>query len=560
VARIPLLPTARLSSAETRRPILRGLSGRRSAPLRRFCAALALAALVAGCGSTTAAAPRRAHSDLVSIIEAEGFLHADPPRALATFASMGIDEVRVFLSWTSFAPDPTAKIMPTFSASDPAAYPQADWSTLDEIVRDAAAQGIGLDFTLGGPAPAWAVGPGAPPGSAYDTGWMPSARRFGQFVHAVSERYSGHYVPPGATRPLPRVSFWSIWNEPNYGHYLSPEAIGGVEVAPRLYRGLVNAAWRALLATGHGPRSDTILIGETAPRGLDGPGLPGDFSGMMPLRFVRALYCVNTGLQPLEGQAARARGCPVGSGAGSRFVAENPALFQASGFADHPYPDALAPNVRTTGVLGDSDYADFAALGSLAQTLDRAASAYGQHAALPIYSTEFGYRTNPPTALGLPLRTAALYLNQSEYLSWRNPRIRSYDQYLLSDPPASARTDFDTGIEFGDGRPKPYVYDAYRMPLYLPVTHGHRGSRLEVWGCVRSAPFVAAHTGHPQHVQIQFAPAPTSSYRTVRTLRLTDQHGYFDVLVRFPGSGQVRLQWSGLGHPEHSRTQAISLS
>ena len=530
--------------------------------MRLSCAAVALAAVIAGCGSTTAAAPRRAHSNLISIIEAEGFLHADPPRALARFVSMGVDEVRVYLPWGSFAPDPTATTTPGFNATDPAAYPSTDWGQLDQIVRDAAAVGIGLDFTIGGPAPAWAIGPGAPHGSPYDTGWMPSARAFGQFVHAVAERYSGHYVAPGETRPLPRVSFWSIWNEPNYGHYLSPQAIGPVEVAPRLYRAIANAAWKALQETGHSPSRDTILIGETAPRGLAGPGLPGDFSGMMPLRFIRALYCVNAGFQPLQGQAARQRGCPATPSADRRFVTRNPALFHATGFADHPYPDALAPNVRTQSAVVPeaNDYADFAALGSLEQTLDRAAAAFGQHPKLGIYSTEFGYRSNPPTALGVPLRTAALYLNQSEYLSWRNPRIHSYDQYLLSDPPAGAKTDFDTGLEFGDGRPKPYVYDAFRMPLYLPVTRGRRGARLEVWGCVRPAPVVAARTDHPQHVRIQFAAAGTSRYRTLRILRLLDRHGYFDVLVRFPSSGRVRLQWSGSGRPVHSRTQQIRLS
>ncbi|HET9719749.1 MAG TPA: hypothetical protein VFP55_06715, partial [Solirubrobacteraceae bacterium] len=347
---------------------------------------MALAAVIAGCGSVQAPAPRRGHSNLISIIEAEGFLHSDPARALNTFASMGVDEVRVYLPWSSYAPDPAAATAPAFNASDPAAYPPSDWVQLDQIVRDAAAVGIGLDFTIGPPAPEWAIGPGAPHGSPYDTGWMPSATRFGAFVHALGERYSGRYAPPGATRPLPRVRFWSIWNEPNYGHYLSPEAIGPVEVAPRLYRDILRAAWSALSATGHTPRRDTILIGETAPRGLVGPGLPGDFSGMMPLRFVRALYCVDSGFHPWRGRAAQARGCPATASAHRAFVAQNPALFHASGFADHPYPDALPPNVRTVGVPGDSDYADFAALGNLESTLDRAAGAYGQHVRLPIYS------------------------------------------------------------------------------------------------------------------------------------------------------------------------------
>ncbi len=538
--------------------MLTGLPGSRIA-LRLCCAATVLGALVAGCGSTALAPLHRTHSNLISIFEDEHFLHTDPSKALSTFKALGVDEVRVFIPWASFAPDPMATTAPAFNASDPAAYPATNWILLDEIVRDAAADRIGIDLTIGGPIPTWAEGPGAPRGSPYDIGWMPSASRFGQFVHALGLRYSGRYIPPGESRPLPRVDFWSIWNEPNYGHYLSPQAVGSVEVAPRVYRSLLDAAWTALGATGHNPQRDTILIGETAPRGVAGPGLPGDFGGMMPLRFIRALYCVGADLQRLQGKAAVQRRCPSTAAEDKRFVSDNPALFKASGFADHPYPDASAPNVRTVGVPGDSDYADFAALSSLETTLDGAAAAWGQKVQLPIYSTEFGYRTDPPTALGVPPKTAALYLNQAEYLSWLNPRIRSYDQYLLFDPGPTARSDFDTGLESWIGTPKPYVYDAYRMPLYLPVTHDSRNAELEVWGCVRPAPVVAARTHTLQRVQIQFEPTGSSRYRTLRTLRLTDPHGYFDVLVRFPSSGQVRLRWAGSGRALYSRVQAISL-
>ncbi len=551
------MPASLQSWAKPARPILTGLPGSRSVSLRVSCGAVVLACLLAACGSSTPVAPQRTHSNLISIIEAEGFLHANPLQALRTFRSLGVDEVRVYLTWSSFAPDPTSPTAPVFNAADPAAYPASDWGALDKIVRSAATVGIGLDFTVGGPAPAWAVGPTAPHGSPYDGGWMPSSRRFGQFVHALGVRYSGHYLPSGASSRLPSVNFWAIWNEPNYGHYLSPQAVGSVEVSPRVYRGLLDAAWSALLATGHRPPRDTILIGETAPRGLVGPGLPGDFSGMVPLRFIRALYCVDSSLQPLRGRAAAVRGCPVTAAADHRFVRANPGLFQASGFADHPYPDAFAPDIRTPL---EPDYADFAALGNLERTLTRAAAAFGQTVRLPIYSTEFGYRTNPPTSLGVPLRAAALYLNQSEYLSWRDPRVRSYDQYLLTDPPAAARTDFDTGLEFADGRPKPSVYAAFRMPLYLPVTRARRGQVLQVWGGVRPAPVTAARTGHRPRVLIQWRSGAGSRYRTLRTLPISDPHGYFDTFIRFPGSGEVRLQWSGSGRALHSRTQSIRLS
>ena len=79
------------------------------------------------------------------------------------------------------------------------------------------------------------------------------------------------YTPVGTSAPLPRVGFWSVWNEPNVGSSsLSPQTVNGVEVGPRLYRGLLDAAWSALQATGHG--GDTILIGELASTGHANPG------------------------------------------------------------------------------------------------------------------------------------------------------------------------------------------------------------------------------------------------------------------------------------------------
>src|SRR2546421_209080 len=64
--------------------------------------------------------------------------------------------------------------------------------------------GIGVSFTLTGPAPLWAAGRGAPRGAPYGGGsWKPSARAFGDFVHAMATRYDGRYTPAGSTKPLP---------------------------------------------------------------------------------------------------------------------------------------------------------------------------------------------------------------------------------------------------------------------------------------------------------------------------------------------------------------------
>src|SRR5579884_1212539 len=190
------------------------------------------------------APPASASGSQVSIMQDSARVLADPSGTLATFRALGVSMVRVVVIWAQIAPDWQARTPPDgFDASDPAAYPQENWAPYDEIVKQANADGIDVDFTLSGGAPRWAEGPGIPAAAVGNQYWArrPSARAFGQFVHAVGERYSGSYVPAGQTAPLPRVSFWAIWNEPNFGEDLGPQAIKGstVSVAPGMYRGLV---------------------------------------------------------------------------------------------------------------------------------------------------------------------------------------------------------------------------------------------------------------------------------------------------------------------------------
>lgn len=468
-------------------------------------------------------------------------LDNDPPATLALFKSLGATRVRLFIRWSAIAPDSTSRRAPAgFDASNPSAYAPASWATDDTIIRDAKAAGIGIDLTVGPGVPTWAEGPGEPKGGVVGV-WKPSAVDFGEFMHALGVRYSGHYTPPGSTSPLPKINFWAMWNEPNYGQDLAPQAIDHtkVEVSPRLYRGLVDAAWKALHATGHG--GDTFLFGETAPRGQTQGNHPGNFDGMVPLRFLRALYCVDADYRPLQGAAAAARGCPATAAGAKAFPRQNPALFHATGYSDHPYPQGeLAPNVREAD---EPDFADLASLPELESTLDRSQAAYGQDTKLPIYSTEFGYQTDPPEPGRPSPAAAAAYLNWSEYISWLDPRVRSYDQYLVRDPTTGGASSFVTGLEFANGTPKP-TFAAFRMPLFLPRTHVQAGGRLEVWGCVRPAPYAARATHRPQSVRIQFAAGTGGAFRTVRDLRLTTPHGYFDTAVSFPGSGRVRLAWT----------------
>ena len=484
---------------------------------------------------------------------------AAPGPTLQTLRELGVGVVRVTLAWNAVAPETRPS---GFNPVLPASYPAANWSIYDQIVRDAHADDITVDFSLTGPAPLWAAGGGQPsPGNSGE--WKPSATAFGEFVEAVATRYSGSYNPTtdtiahGDTNDLSRVSSWELWNEPNFGMDLAPQAINGstVPASAPAYRSLLGAGWRGLGLTGHG--RDTIVIGNLDARGSNrkpNPGQPqgppGNFGATKPLQFVRTLYCVSSTYTELRGAAAAAAGCPTTAAGSRQFKAAHPALFRASGFADHPYPVNLPPTEASSRDR-DRDFAEFSELTRLASTLDRLERIYGSGMRFPIYNNEYGYITNPPNNSSnhfVSPATAATYINWAEYLPWRNSRIASTMQYLLYDPNPTKNVPefggFASGLIFYGGTPKP-GYNAYRLPLFLPVTTTQHGRSLEVWGCVRPAYFAALDTGGPpQQVQIQFERGSRGAFTTLRTETITSARGYFDLHISFPASGTVRLAWS----------------
>jgi hypothetical protein len=253
--------------------------------------------------------------------------------------------------------------------------------------------------------------------------------------------------------------------------------------------------------------------------------------------------------------AASQRGCPTDAAGSGSFAREHPGLFRASAFAAHPYPQGLPPNAATPD---EPDFAELAELPKLERVLDTLQHVYRSSTSFPIYSTEFGYQTTPPDKeLGTTSpQQAAYYLNWAEYLTWRDPRVRSFDQFLLVDPPLG---NFASGLEFANGVPKPGYY-AYRLPIYLPVTSTTSGQQLEVWGCVRPARFARLDTGLPQRVAIQFQSGGRGPFKTVKALTLLDPYGYFDVRMKFRTSGVVRLAWSDRHGPTiYSRTVSIAI-
>jgi hypothetical protein len=510
--------------------------------------ALLLSAAFASALATTA----RADSTQITIMQDDSNVLNNPVSTLDSFRALGVTDVRIFLGWESIAPSPNSRKQPRgFNPSNPASYPARNWAPYDAAVRDAAARGMGVNFVITGPAPLWATKPGAKGRgvtSLTEHNYYPSAPDFGSFVTAVGRRYDGGFTPAGSSSPLPAVRFWAIWDEPNYGYQLAPQATSkGVEIAPEIYRGLLDHAWSALRATGHG--SNTILFGDTAPRGANVPGVA---NGMVPLRFLRALYCVNSSFQELRGTAASERACPTTAAASRHFRSQNPALFDTSGFAAHLYTSGQVSRPNLPDPSNEHDYAGLIDLRNLERTLDRLNSVYGSHTKFPIYNTEFGFQTNPPRAqcgcIFLSPTTAGYYLNWSEYIEWSDPRVRSDAQYLLYDAPgppghSSSESVFSSGLLYLNGTPKA-DYDAFELPLYLASTSTSHGGSLEVWGQVRPAPFAAKDSGLAQQVAVQFQPSSGGAWTTVETVTITNSEGFFRVPVTFPSSGSVRLEWS----------------
>ncbi len=483
----------------------------------------------------------------VAMFEDFTALTSNPVNTLQILRSLGVGIVQVPVPWAQVAVDPNSRARP---AGD--AYPSASWAVFDTIDRDAQKDGIQLDLMLTPGAPLWANAAGQPPRDPYGGVWRPSAQDYGRFVEAAGTRYSGHYTPPGASSPLPRVSFWDLWDEPNWGPSLQPQLLlDPLRIASAaIYRRLLDAAWSALQATGHG--SDTTVIGNLSPRGTTTapPRFPlpaAAYYTASPLGFTRALYCVDGSYNALRGRAAAEVGCPTTATGSRRFREAHPALFEAPGFGIHPYPINLPPIKADTT---NSDTVEFSQIPHLVTALDKVQHAYGSKTRMGIYITEYGYITHPPNAgvTYLSPQRAGSFLNWSEYLAWRNPSIASTMQYILYDPPPGpsffGEGGFATGLASSSGKPKANFF-AYRMPIWMPLTHTSPGHGLEVWGCARPAPYAYLDAHQPQSVQIQLRRDSTGQFQAVRTVQLTPQRGcYFDVRIRFPSSGTVRLKWS----------------
>jgi hypothetical protein len=508
-----------------------------------------LTAVVAACAlACVLPAAGAASGTQQTIIQDDTWMIYSPPAqvlgAMEAMKSLGVNVIRVSVVWSLVAPDPNSAQPPAnFDATVPSDYPPGAWDRYQLLVGLAHGLGMQVYFQLTAPAPLWATPP-QPLNQGYRWSHDPNAAEFGQFAEAVGREFAG------------QVNYWSIWNEPNIGGWMTPQwntLKNGrkVQASPAIYRAMLDDAWSGLQAAGQG--HETILVGETAAYGFSWKGYGADMS---PITFVQALYCVSASYKPLTGAAATEIGCPK-SGNRNAFRRAHPALFDATGWAHHPYDFNHPPGFH----LKDPGAADLVDLPRLEHALNRAQTAYGSHRKLPLYLTEWGYQSDPPDPfVHFSEAQQADYLNQGEYMAWRDPRVAAFGQFLLVDSapftqyPAGSRaywSSFQSGLITTGGALKP-AFHAFQLPIWLP--DARHGPHVPVWGQLRPANHAGLQTG-----TLQFLARGAHGWKEVATVRTRNSQGFFLVHVRIRSAGRLQLSWPdpSTGAVDHSREATV---
>jgi hypothetical protein len=447
--------------------------------------------------------------------------------ALQRMKALGVDYVRVTVLWKVVAH--RMKHSQRKHADRPQAYPKVGWDRYDRLVRDGKKYGIGIYLDVTGPGPSWAMG--TPPRSQrrYADTWDPKPREFYKFVEAVGRRYSGGYHDENEDRGvLPRVSFWSIYNEPNQPGWLTPQYKGSTPWSPVLYRNLWYYGRSGLDNTGH--KNDIVLIGETAPLGNTNTN---PASPIEPKKFIREFFCRSSSYHQYRGASARRRDC-------STLKRVEP--FNYTAWAHHPYTKKAAPTHRDS----NRDAITMANIGELPAVLDRIKVRKTGFAQFDFGAlTEFGYETDPPDPFsGVSLAKQAAYINIGDYLAYKQPRIIANTQFLLRDVggvnryPASDKRhwfNYQSGLLTVKGVPKPSAV-SYRFGLLVTK---QRASSTSFWGWPRFLP-----NGAQASVQMQFKPAGTKTFNNVGNPVAINKVGFFEASEPVAAAGTWRAAFT----------------
>ncbi len=276
-------------------------------------------------------------------------------------------------------------------------------------MTNAAAAGQDIVLTLWR-TPNWATKYNKKPHRIY-TQQVPKPALLGLFARVAAIRYSGTFVPPGAAAPLPRVTRWEAWNEPNQIGGLAPQVRFRKFTAPLDYAAMLTAVYKNVhaVAAANGYKVQ-VAGGSLAPyKGK---------SGMSPITFLKRM--------------AKAK---------PKFDV----------VAVHPYPQVprrgLRDGVRAPDV-SIHNYAEFVA----------AVDALWPKKKYKFWITEFGWQS-VPDPFGTTLPQQATLIKQSiNILKKRFKRTEMLINFLIVDEERLAG--WQSGLRTFDGTKKP-GYDAW---------------------------------------------------------------------------------------------------
>jgi hypothetical protein len=428
-----------------------------------------------------------APSDLVEVTPAVR------AKALVQLQALGVKALRVELYWHTVAPAPDSVRRPSFDATDPASY---NWGGYDALLAEAERLHWQVLLTVTSPVPKWATA------GRKDLVTRPNNRQFKEFMTAVGRHYGSE------------VSLYAIWNEPDHPAFLRPQFNSrGTPESPRIYRGLFQAGYAGLQSAGIS--KPKVLMGETAPVGYDKVNVRKEGRGALlhdvaPLAFLREALCLNS-------KYRRSGTC---------------GMLPVYGYAHHAYTVGT-PFYRPS----EADDVTIGVLSRLSSALDRAASAHAIPGRVPIYLTEFGIQSKP-NVLGVSLAKQAEYDAIAERISWANPHVAAFSQYLLRDdrlggaPGSSVHggfIGFQTGLETVRGARKP-LYFGFPVPL----TVSKQGHSFSLWGLVRPS-------GGATKLKVLVQPRGSRGYRTLKVVQ-TNSSGYWTLRSSVQGV-HWRVSW-----------------
>jgi hypothetical protein len=233
-----------------------------------------------------------------------------------------------------------------------------------------------------------------------------SLTEFTKFTRALASRYSGRY------EGYPYVRFFSLWNEPNRGIFLSPQFDSkGRSVAPALYAKLARAGYAGVKA---GNPKALVAIGETASNGRDQPakrkGLQDTHS---PGKFAELLGKVRPRIK-----------------------------FDA--WAHHPYP--TSPSMKPTQKMRWPNVS-LASLAKFEVSLDK----WFAKRKTPVWITEYGHETKPDRH-GITFTKQRDYLSQAFSIARKDARVQMFVWFILTD---RSNVKWESGLVTSGGSRKP---------------------------------------------------------------------------------------------------------